>query len=304
MLNNNAIEKLMNLSHVYGGKMVIDYPLKKHSSMKIGGNASVWYSPETIGEIKELKEISNKYGIEVVIMGAGSNVLVKDKGIDGIVLHLSGKEFRKIDIEDTKVTVGAGANLAEVISKCARHGLSGLEGLVGIPATVGGALFMNASYKSAISDYLSGVLLLNSDCNIGWVRRDDLSFGYRYSAFASGNVIIKAVFNLFKNDPAKIKDKIKKNLMEKKNSQPVNKRTLGCIFKNPLENSYSSGELLEKSGVKGLSVGDAQISKKHANFFINNGNARSDDVINLIQEAQKRVKEQFNVELEPEIRIW
>jgi UDP-N-acetylmuramate dehydrogenase len=226
-----------------------------------------------------------------------------DDGLQAVIIDLGNRIFMRKEFKGKKILSGAGVKLRSLISDCCMRGLSGLEGLVGIPATVGGALVTNASYHAAISDCLESVRVLDERGEVKWTKKELLKFGYRSSSFRKGEIILEAIFSLKEDAPEKLKKRLKANFSEKMERQPLDKKTLGCVFKNPPEGEYTSGELIEMAGLKGASRGDAQVSEKHANFIINNGMATAHDVMMLIDEVKRKVREKFSIGLETEIEI-
>ena len=303
MLDDQIKRTLSRLCVEYGGRILYDYPLSGHSTIAIGGKAAALCRPASLEGLKKAKALLDKSGIKVIVMGFGSNTLVPDNELDAVVMNLSGDFFEKIEIKGRTVTVGAGAGLDRLITRCCRRGLAALETLTGIPSTVGGALFTNASYRTAISERLVKVSVLDASGQIRWLEKKDLEFGYRYSSFDKGQIIVRAVFSLEKESPSILNSRLRTYLEEKRKKQPLEKKTLGCVFKNVPGYEYTSGELIEKVGMKGHFRGGAQVSEKHANFILNAGKATSEDVICLMDDIRKRVKGRFFVELEPEIEI-
>ena len=238
----------------------------------------------------------------VLVFGRGSNLLVRDKGIKGAVIRLSG-DLETISVEGSRVSCGAGAGLPKLINRCYVRGLSGLEELAGIPSTVGGAVAMNAgSFGSSIGDRVSKVSAVSYDGTEHSFDHLQCGFDYRTSVFLSNKMIICRVqFDLEKTDPQKIKAKIDRVLLKKAAAQPLKEASAGCVFKNP--KGQSAGELIEKAGLKGLSAGGARVSELHANYIVNSKGATAADVICLMEKVQKTVEEKFSVRLEPEIRV-
>jgi len=303
MMDEKVKNELRKLYSTWGGELEFDYSLKAHSTIAIGGEASVWLVPSSIEELKEAKSFLEDAGVEVFIIGAGSNILIPDKHLNTAFIKLGLGIFKEITFDHQTVTVGSGVLLSRLLSSCCRKGLKGMEGLVGIPGTLGGALVMNASYESAISDPLSKVLVLDDEGRMEWLDKGDIKFGYRSSSFKEDAVILQAVFQLEEDSPGEIVERLKSSFVDKIKKQPFGKRSLGCVFKNPAEHEYTSAEMIDSCGMKGYTLGDAEISLEHANFIINRGEASYEDVVSLVSEVQKKVREKFSVELEPEIKI-
>ena len=263
----------------------------------------MWYVPSSPEELQEAVGLLGDAGVRTIVIGRGSNVLIPDEGLEAVVINLSGDLFRQTVFEGTTVHVGAGANLGSFISDCCARGLTGLEGLAGIPATVGGALRINAACRTAISERLLRVLVLDAAGETKWIEKNDLRFGYRLTSFDRGWIILRAVFQLEEGLPADAQGKLKNYFIEKIKKQPLDKKSLGCVFKNPAHTEYAGGELIDKAGMKGYRRGAAQVSRKHANFIINTGGASFADVIGLMEDIRDKVREKFSIELEPEIEI-
>jgi UDP-N-acetylmuramate dehydrogenase len=283
-------------------------PMSKHTSFGIGGPAEVFISPTDIDQLKEIYGLCRENKLPIHILGNGTNLLVSDEGVKGIVIrpHLTG-----LNISGKSIEVEAGYSLSHLINKCISAGLQGLEGLVGIPGSVGGAVAMNAGGKYGnISDYLTSVITLNRFGEESLIDKSKLTFGYRTSSLKGKNVILSANFRLNGATPDELKNRFQKILEEKNQSQPLADKSAGCVFKNPEQSpaeagtNVGAGALIDKSGLKGYSIGGAKVSEKHANYIINTGNATSKDIINLINHIQETVKAKFNIALEPEIEIW
>ncbi|MGB2661305.1 MAG: UDP-N-acetylmuramate dehydrogenase [Candidatus Omnitrophota bacterium] len=294
--------KLVEICDATGSRVAFDEDLSTHSTISVGGKAKAWFVPSSLEALREAVLFLCDSGTSSIVVGNGSNVLMPDNGLE-VAINLDNGFFVKKEFEDRKVLAGAGVDLGGLISDCCLRGLSGIEGLVGIPATVGGALATNASYKTAISDCLESVRVMNKEGNARWVKKGDIRFGYRSSSFKNGEVIVEAVFNLAEMSPDQLKQALKANFCDKKHKQPLGVKTLGCIFKNPEGSERKAGELIELAGMKGASVGDAQVSQMHANFIVNSGNATARDVIVLIEEVRQQVFEKFSIALELEIEI-
>jgi UDP-N-acetylmuramate dehydrogenase len=236
------------------------------------------------------------------VLGSGSNLLVADEGLDGVVLQLTADCFKQIDIKDQTVRAGAGVSLSELVRECARNGLSGLECVAGIPGTVGGAVKINAGGRFGdIGSVAQSVQLLDSSGYKFVRRREEIFFGYRMTNIMA-KFILEAEFSLIPDDPEQIGRLLKEVWMLKKNSQPMNSRNAGCVFKNP--RALSAGALIDKAGLKGTEAGGAKISEKHANFIIAGPGAKAKDVLALIDLIRERVRERFDVELELEVEVW
>lgn len=279
-----------------------DVPLQRYTSFKTGGVAEIFAEPENISELKEVLQFCKSEGKEIFILGNGSNILVNDNGIHGMVIHLGGTYFKKVKRNGEHVFAEAGTNLPQLIRKTALWGLSGLEVLVGIPGTIGGAVIMNAGGKYGnISEMISTITAVTFDSEIRNYNREDFDFKYRGCSL-NKQIIIEVEFILKESEKEEILKRIDKIYKEKKEKQPLATFNAGCIFKNTPY--FKAAELIEKAGLKGKKVGGAIVSKKHANFIVNIGNASSDDILKLIKIIKDTVRKKHNISLEAEIEIW
>ena len=259
--------------------------------------------PKTITEIKEILEYSNRNKISLFFIGSGSNLLVSDNGFDGIIISLK-KTFKKLDfLDDGHIICQSGVMLGRMVKEAIKRGIKGLESLVGVPGTLGGALYMNAgAYESEISNYFISAKFLDSFGNEKVIDKKDVIFSYRKSNFPKNALLIEAKFKCDKGDLNKIKEKKIKFSNSRKESQPLKYRSAGSIFKNP-SRGLAAGYLIDKAGLKGLKKGDAMISDKHANFIVNLGSASSNDILHLIELIKEKVFLEFEVMLELEIKL-
>ena len=296
------IETVMNeINNKTASLCFINESLKKHTTYGIGGPADLMIFPKSKQDLIKVIEIINENKIQLTILGSGSNVLVSDNGIRGAVISLKNS-LKQIEVDDNILYAECGTMLGKIVKHAVKNNLIGLENLNGVPGTLGGALIMNAgAWGGEISENLIHVEVINSKSEIQKIQKKDLNFSYRQSSFNRDDILLSAKFNLKKAD----KDIIKENFIEaqsgRKKSQPLNKRSAGSLFKNPKNNS--AGKLLDEAGLKGFSIGDAKISEKHANFFINDGDATSKDMLMLIKKAHKEVKDKFNVNLSLEVKL-
>ncbi len=292
-----------NIRSMIQDNLLLDEPMHKHTTFGIGGNASCYIMPKTIHDLKQILKYSSENNINTFFMGSGSNILVSDLGYNGIIISLK-RTFKTLNIkEDATITSDSGVMLGSMVKKATAKGIKGMESLVGVPGTVGGALYMNAgAYDHEISNYFESAILLDQSGNEKIYKKNDIKFGYRYSSFPKNEVLIKAIFKYQKGNTNAILEKKKTASLNRKTSQPLKYRSAGSIFKNPSKKS-PAGYLIDKSGLKGHVVGGAQISNKHANFIINKGNARAEDVIELIKLAKQTVFEKYNIKLDLEIKL-
>jgi UDP-N-acetylmuramate dehydrogenase len=284
------------------GKVIRDEPLKKHTSFKIGGRAKFFILPRDTGDLKLLINYSNRYNMPVLVIGAGSNILVNDKGVEAIVLNLGSAPFKKISCKGNSIEAGSAVTLWQLVKSAFRNGLSGAEFLSGIPGTLGGALAMNAGQAGkGICNLVETVNVMDYNGEIKTLSKKDLICGYRKSNLGK-YIILKVRLKLRKKSKKEIRYIIEGYTKYRRNTQNTALPNAGCMFKNPP--GKSAGKLIDLCGLKGKTQGGAYISNKHANFILNRGDARSSDVLKLMALVKKRVKHKFNINLEPEIKIW
>jgi len=279
-----------------------DYPLAKRTWYGLGGAADYFIRPKTVEQLKEVVRRCNENNIPIYVMGFGSNLLISDEGLRGAVIKLESEQFTKIEFNGEEVTAWAGAELSKLVLTCVEKGLSGIEALTGIPGSVGGAVKMNAGGNFGdLGSVVETVTLMDGEGNAFEKSKPELVFDYRRT-----NIIAKFILNarlkLNAADSEQIMRTVKENWIYKKNNQPLNTRNSGCIFKNP--SGASAGALIDRAGLKGLQIGGAVVSEKHANFIIAEKDCRSRDVMRLIEAIKQRVKEKFDTELELEIEVW
>lgn len=274
-------------------------PMCQHTSFKTGGNADVFVNVCSTGQLSQVLKELNKQSLPFFVIGKGSNLLVSDKGIEGAVISLSGLD--KITVEGDSITAEAGASLAAVCVAALKNSLTGLEALYGIPASVGGALYMNAgAYGGEISQVVESACFADENGEIGKIEVSDMCLGYRTSIFKKQKMIITSVtFKLKKGDCDEIRCAMDDFMSRRKEKQPLEYPSAGSTFKRP--EGHFAGALIEKNGLKGKSVGGAKVSEKHAGFLINYDNAKSDDVKALMKIVADTVFEADGVKLEPEV---
>ena len=275
--------------------------MKKHTTFGIGGPADLVILPANNCMIEKIIKIISENNIEFHFLGSGSNILVSDKGIKGVVISLK-KSSKKIIFKDNNVFVECGAMLGTFVKKLSKKNIEGYETLIGVPGTVGGALVMNAgAFGSEISNNLILVNTININGEKHQYKLKDLSFSYRQSSFKNNEILLNAIFNCNVGNK-NIIERNKRTASElRKKNQPLKYRSAGSIFKNP--SNVAAGYLIDKAGLKGKQIGNAQISNKHANFILNLGNAKSTDVLELIKIIKREVKVKFNIKLDLEIKI-
>ena len=284
------------------GEIRLNEPLAGHTTFRTGGACSAWFEPHDENDLRKVLSYARNARKEILVMGKGSNVLFRDRRYNGIIIHLAAKNFKEISRKDSTIIVGAGVSLWRLVNTACLEGLGGIEGLTGIPGTVGGAIFMNAGYKSSISDRVTDLTVMNIKTGrVRHIKRNKLKLGYR-SSNLNKYVILRAGLCLHKKNTKELLKKRQELLKEKRREQPLNKMSAGCVFKNPPGN-IKAWEYIDKLGLRGKRIGEAQVSDKHANFIINLRQARSADILALIKLIRKRVKTAFGVDLVPEIKI-
>lgn len=276
--------------------------MSQHTTFKIGGPADVLVEPATCRQVSAVTKLARAYNLPIIVMGNGSNLLVRDKGIRGLVLKL-GPRMAGIRRNKAIITAGAGALLSQVANYAAAAGLSGMEFAVGIPGSVGGAVFMNAgAYDGEMKDVVKTVTAVAPTGEISRFAGADLCFGYRHSVFQdNGYYICQVELTLLNGDHCDIHGKIHDYTLRRRSKQPLEMPSAGSTFKRPP--GHFAGTLIEQAGLKGLRHGGAQVSEKHAGFIVNAGGATAADVLDLIEEVRRRVWEKFGVELQPEVKI-
>jgi len=279
-----------------------NYPLAKCTWYGLGGPADYFIRPRTVEQLREVVQRCNENDIKIHVIGFGSNLLINDEGLRAAVLKFEGSQFEEVQFDGEEITAWAGAELSKLILTCVQKGLSGIETLTGIPGSIGGAVRMNAGGNFGdIGAVVESVTLMDSQGNIFEKRKPELIFDYRRTNITS-RFILSAQLKLSDGDPDQILRTVKEIWIYKKNNQPLNTKNSGCVFKNP--RGVSAGALIDRAGLKGLQMGGAVVSEKHANFIIAQKDCKSRDVMRLIELVKQKVKEQFDIELELEIEIW
>ena len=279
-----------------------DCQMREFTWYGLGGKADYMVTPQDVEQLREVVLRCKEHDVPFKVLGFGSNLLVGDEGFRGAVIKLEGEDFTKTSFDGNSVTAAAGANLSKLVLECVRKGLSGLEALTGIPGSLGGAIKMNAGGNFGdIGASIQSVTLMDADGNVFLKSKPELVFDYRWVNITA-KVILEAKIELVESDPDQMLKTIKEIWIYKKNSQPLNTKNAGCVFKNP--RGLSAGALIDRAGLKGMQVGGAQISEKHANFIITEKDCKSADVKKLIETMKEKVAEQFDIELELELEIW
>lgn len=277
-------------------------PMSRHTSFHIGGPADVLAQPQTAAELKQLLKMADQLQIPVTLIGNGSNLLVRDKGIRGLVVKL-GNALKDVAAEGNKITFGSGVSLAAASKKAADLGLTGMEFAVGIPGSIGGAVYMNAgAYDGEMSKIVSQVQVLNAEGEVELLPAQDLDFSYRHSKLqGSSYIVLSVTVVLVPGDKEAIKAKMDDFSQRRISKQPLELPSAGSMFKRPV--GYFAGTLIDQTGLKGYAVGGAQVSPKHAGFVVNIGGATAADVLQLIKDVQDKVFAAHGVHLEPEVLV-
>jgi UDP-N-acetylmuramate dehydrogenase len=277
-------------------------PLADRTWFKVGGAAQYFAEPESTEELLAVVKRCRDEGLHTRLIGGGSKVLVRDEGVAGMVICLSQPSFQQINVKGRQLTAGGGANLANAITVSVGAGLAGLEPLVGIPGTVGGALHGNSgTHGGDIGQWACRATVMTRGGDILQRQHNDLVFAYRQSSLDE-LVILEAQFELEEEDPTELTKRMQKQWIVKKANLPMAHENTGCIFQNP--RGMSAGMLIDQCGLKGERVGAAEVSQRHANFFIAHPGATAKDLLQLIDVVRNRVAERMGVELETEIEIW
>lgn len=285
------------------GDVLIDEPLSRYTHYRLGGPADVLVQPASVDDVVTVRRLALEHEIPVTVLGGGSNVLIADAGLRGIVLRI-GRRMNAVKFADDTIEVECGAPYPRLGRMAVERGLAGLEFAAGVPGTVGGALAMNAGVHDATTaDVVQSVTAVDSHGDVVTLGRDDMKFAYRTSRLQQqpGLIAVKATLRLLPASPKEVREKLRAYMERRRRTQPVGTKNAGSVFKNPPGDF--AGRLVEAAGCKGLTVGDAIVSPMHANFIINRGEATADDVRRLIDKVQATVYERFGVRLEPEVRM-
>ena len=299
-MNQKVIEKFWNL--LGKDRVLVDEPMKRHTTFRIGGPADFFLLPSTVDEVRGILEICREEELPYFILGNGSNLLVSDKGYRGVIIQLY-RNFSNISVEGNEICASSGALLSQIAAAARNASLTGFEFAGGIPGTLGGAVFMNAgAYGGELKDVLKEAVVMTEQGEILTLPVEKLDMGYRTSRIKkAGYLVLEARLVLEQGDMDKIRD-ITKNLTEKRVSkQPLEYPSAGSTFKRP--EGYFAGKLIMDAGLRGYQVGGAQVSEKHCGFVINKGNATAADVLTLIENVREKVQERFGVTLEPEVKF-
>lgn len=282
---------------------LINEPLKNHTSFKIGGNAKVFFMPESVSDIADALKVCRENEVPYYILGNGTNILFSDKGYNGVIINIFNK-FNQVYLEnENTINAQSGALLSSIANIALNNSLSGMEFASGIPGALGGAVYMNAgAYGGEMKDIVLSADILDKDGNIRILDNNEMGFQYRSSnAEKEGFIVLSAKLQLKKGNKEEIKSKMHELNSQRKEKQPLEMPSAGSTFKRP-EGNFA-GKLIMESGLRGYSIGGAMVSEKHCGFVVNTGNATCKDVLLLIEHVKKTVYDKFNVMLEPEVRI-
>lgn len=300
-MNNNKIENKF-CTCLGSDNVKLQEPMSKHTTFRIGGPADFYLCPHSTKEVQQTVQICKEENLPYFILGNGSNLLVSDKGYRGAIIQL-WKNFSDISVKDCCITAKGGALLSKVAAEALEEGLTGMEFASGIPGTIGGAVFMNAgAYGGEMKDIIKEVKVLDDQGEIRVLSNEEMKLGYRTSIVKEkGYTVLSAVLQLKKGEVSVIRETMEDLKNRRTSKQPLDMPSAGSTFKRP--EGYFAGKLIMDSGLRGFSVGGAQVSEKHCGFVVNKGGATAEDVTALIREVQRRVKEKFGVELETEVRF-
>ena len=297
------ITNLKNIANEFGCTFAENASMKDYTTFKTGGNCPLLISPNSVSALREILRECKTSNIPYTVLGNGSNVLVSDDGINGIVIHIADDLNKITLLDETTIFCEAGVKLGTLCNFALENSLTGLEFAFGIPGSVGGAVFMNAgAYGGEMKDVVTKVYHVDNDGNEGLISGDNLAFGYRTSAYEHNGYVITGVeLNLSKGNKSEIKAKMSELLGKRKDKQPLEYPSAGSTFKRP--EGYFAGALIEECNLKGKQIGGARVSEKHAGFIINYDNATSSDILKLIDFVKETVKKVKGVTLTPEVRI-
>lgn len=282
-------------------RVLLDEPMKKHTTFRVGGNADYFVMPKTTEEVKGVMVLCQKENLPYYILGNGSNLLVGDKGYRGVIIQIY-KEMNDIAVDGDKICAQAGALLSKVGSVALEAGLTGFEFAAGIPGTVGGAVVMNAgAYGGEMKDILASATVLTQDGELLKITNEELELGYRTSVIAKKNyLVLEAEYQLQAGDKTAIRTKMNELKVQRVTKQPLEYPSAGSTFKRP--EGYFAGKLIQDAGLRGFQVGGAQVSEKHCGFVINKDNATAADIVELMNQVSEKVFQEFGVTLEPEVK--
>ena len=282
-------------------RIMRDEPMSLHTTFRVGGPADFFVMPRTKEEVRDIVSVCRMEGMPCFVLGNGSNLLVSDKGYRGVIVQLY-KDMSEVTVEGENITAQAGALLSKTAARALEEGLTGFEFAAGIPGTIGGACMMNAgAYGGEMKDVLSQILVLTPEGKFLTIYSDELDMGYRSSVISKrGYIALEAVIVLGKGNKEDIRQRMEELKERRVSKQPLEYPSAGSTFKRP--EGYFAGKLIEDAGLRGFTVGGAQVSEKHCGFVINRGNATASDIMELMKEVSVRVEKKFGIILEPEVR--
>ena len=300
-MDQNLVYKNLFTDIYSENEIEINAKMKEHIYFKVGGPADILLNPTKVEQVIETIKICEENKIPYFVIGNGSNLLVKDGGLRGVVLKLCG--LNEVKVEGNKIKAGSGALLKSVSDEALANSLTGFEFACGIPGSVGGAVFMNAgAYDGEIKNVIVEAEVIDKEGKLFTLKGDELKFGYRTSNIKDeGYIVVSATFELNKGDSENIEDRIIELTKKREEKQPLEYPSAGSTFKRP--EGYFAGKLIQDAGLKGFSIGGAAVSGKHSGFVINKGGATAKDILDVIAHVQEEVKKQFGVELQTEVRI-
>jgi len=303
--------KALNINQIYDelslridkNRMILNAPMREYTSFKAGGNAALLVQPENAEELSYALKVVSEHEMKHLLIGNGSNILIRDSGYQGVVLRI-GEPFQEIKVTSDRIEAGAGVLLSVAAREACKASLTGFEFAAGIPGTIGGAVFMNAgAYDGEISQIIESAEILSKDgSRVFSINKKELELSYRHSILqTTGDVLLKATFLLEKGDPEKINTRMRELSARRIEKQPLSFPSAGSFFKRP--HNHFAGKLIQDAGLSGLTLGGAQVSPLHAGFIINTGGATATDIIDLMEIIKNTVFEEFGILLEPEVRI-
>lgn len=302
----SAFDIYCQLDGMLSGSVFCDEPMARYTSFRIGGPAALFIECATVSDITRTLEVVRQNDMPWMVVGKGSNLLVSDDGFNGAVISL-GSEFKKFAFPDREqdenlLVAGAGAILSNLVQAAFKNGYSGFEFAVGIPGTLGGALFMNAgSANEWIGTIVDWVTVFSPESGLKRYRGEELDWGYRHSGIRHDEIVLECGLRITPGHTGQIRARMEASLKRRRKTQPLTLPSAGSVFRNP--EGDSAGRIIEELGFKGYKVGGAEVSSLHANFIVNTGNAKAWDVVEIITQIRKRVKEEYDRELQPEIRF-
>ena len=287
----------------FAGRIEHDAPLGRRTWFRLGGRGRFLFRPRDEHDLAAMVARARQEDVPIKVLGQGANVLVSDDGFDGVVVRMDGEAFRRVQRHAGQVEVGAGRDLMVFSRQCSEAGLSGLECMAGIPASIGGAVRMNAGGRSGeFSTIVKEVRTLAPDGTVADRSREQVGFSYRHTDL-DGCIVLSATLELNEDDPAEVRRRFDECFQQKLRTQPIADKSAGCIFKNPPQGD-PAGALIDRAGLKGTRYGNARVSERHANFIVAETGATASDVLHLIDVVRERVRRDFSTELETEIDVW